>query len=48
MKRYHMPYLTREQQKQIEDILLEELELQSWYFVFVIASSKTEFLICLQ
>ncbi len=48
MKRYHLPYLTWGQQKQIEHILLEELELQSWYSIFAIGSSKTEILICLQ
>ncbi|MEE9186851.1 MAG: hypothetical protein V3U10_02335 [Bacteroidota bacterium] len=47
MKRYHLPYLTWEQQKQIEHILLEEIEFQSWYSLIVIGSSKTEILICL-
>ncbi|MEE9289175.1 MAG: hypothetical protein V3U69_06275 [Bacteroidota bacterium] len=48
MKHYQLRYLTWEQQKQIEHILLEELELQSWYSIFFIASSKTEILISLQ
>ena len=48
MKRYTLPYLTREQRKLLETILLEEMELQAWFSIVVFGSSRTEVFICLQ
>lgn len=48
VKRYSFPYLTRDQRKALESILVEEIERQMWYSIVVFASSKTEMFICLQ
>ena len=48
MKRYSFPYLTGDQRKALESILLEEIERQMWYSIIVFASSKTEIFICVQ
>jgi len=48
MKRYSLPYLSRDQIKLIEAILLEEMELQTWYSIVVLTFLKEEDFVCLQ
>ncbi len=47
MKRYKLQHLSSEQRRELESVLLEELECQTWYSIFFFPQSKTEIFICL-
>lgn len=48
MRRYSLPYLTQDERRALESMLLEEMQLQTWYSIAVLSLMKAEVFLCMQ